>query len=144
MRVLFQMICLCIFILCGCGVQQAETMVLLDIKIIEVKISASKGFGGMNEDILFTFTDQQSLKVFKEAIATAVKQHGIVNMVEPEYDIMVVYESSEAEMPTHGIHLWLGEKGEKSTLMYISDDHTIYQTSPEMTDKLRELIVSDE
>ena len=129
--------------LIGCQLQQAETMVLLDERISEVKISKSKGFGGMNEDFILSFKDKKSLDIFEKAITTAVKQPGKVDISKPDYDVMVEYKADEGELPTHGIHLWLGKGNEKSTFMYITDD-SIYLTSPQMTKKLRELILSEE
>ncbi|KOP81151.1 hypothetical protein AMS60_00690 [Bacillus sp. FJAT-21945] len=130
-------------IMAACQTQQAETMVLLDEKISEVKISESEGFGGMNEDIILSFKDKKSLDIFEKAITTASKQPGKADISEPEYDVMVEYESNEGELTTHGIHLWLGKENEKSTFMYITDD-SVYLTSPQMTEKLRKLILSEE
>lgn len=44
------------------------------------------------------------------------------------------YESKEGELPTHGLHLWLGEENEQSMFMYVADD-SVYLTSAEMTRK---------
>ena len=129
--------------LIGCQLQQGETMVLLDEKISEIKISESNGTGEMNEEIILSIKDKKSIDIFEKAITTAVKQPGEVKISEPEYDVMVEYEADEGELPTHGIHLWLGKENEKSTFMYITDD-SIYLTSPQMTTKLRELILSEE
>ena len=127
----------------ACQTDQAETMVLLDETVSEVKIAKSNGFGEMNEDIFLSFKDKKSLNIFEKAITTSVKQPGKADISEPEYDVMVEYESDEGELPTHGIHLWLGKENEKSTFMYITDD-SVYLTSPQMTKKLRELILSEE
>lgn len=58
----------------ACQSKQTETMVLLDEKISEVKISKSKGFGRMNEDVIVSFKDKESLDIFGNAITTAIKQ----------------------------------------------------------------------
>ncbi|KML40298.1 hypothetical protein ACXEO8_05395 [Cytobacillus firmus] len=121
------------------GCQSAETMVLLDEEIREIKVSKSEGLGGINEEIFISFKDRKSIAVFEKAITTAVKQSGKTDIRKPEYDIAVEYK---ADLPSHGIHLWLGEDNEKSTFMYITNED-IYQTSPEMTKKLRSLILSD-
>lgn len=127
----------------ACQTQQGETMVLLDERISEVKISKSKGFGGMNEDFILSFKDKKALDTFEKAIKTAIKQPKKADKSKPDYDVMVEYESDEGELPTHGIHLWLGKENEKSTFMYIADD-SIYLTSSQMTERLRELILSEE
>ncbi|VEF47605.1 Uncharacterised protein [Bacillus freudenreichii] len=131
-----------LFLLAGCGSNQAETMVLLDEKISGVKISKSKGFGGMNEDTLLSLKDKESLKIMEKAIVTAIKQPGKVDVSEPDYDVVVEYESTEGELPTHGLHLWLGKKNEKSMFMYVTDD-SVYLTSIEMTKQLRELLLTE-
>ncbi|MBU8880550.1 hypothetical protein BGM26_16465 [Bacillus sp. FJAT-29790] len=131
-------------LLTGCQTQTVETietMVLLDEKISEMKISKSNGFGGMNEDIIQSFTDAESINTFKNAIITSQKQMGKVDVSEPEYDVMVKYTSADGQLPTHGIHLWLGKENEKSMFMYIGDDE-VYLTSAINTQKLRELIQS--
>ncbi|NEU31764.1 hypothetical protein GN156_13415 [bacterium LRH843] len=124
--------------LVGCQLQE-ETMVLLDEKIAAVKVSKSNGFGEMNTDILHSFTDDKSIKTFKKAITTAGKFMGDVEIADPEYDVMVEYAG---HLPTHGIHLWLGEENEKSTFMYIGDN-VIYFTSPQNTKELRTLIYQE-
>lgn len=129
-------------LLSGCGFQQAETMVLLDEEISEVNISKSNGFGRMNEDTFLTLKDEQSLKIMEQAITTATKQPGKVEVAEPEYDVMVGYQSKEGELPTHGIHLWLGKDNEKSMFMYITDD-SVYTTSPKVSQQLRELLLTE-
>ena len=130
-------------LLVACVPEPTETMVLLDEKIAKVSISKSNGFGGMNEDILLTFKDEQSLNIFEKAITTAIKQPGLVDTSEPEYDVMVEYDSTEGELPTHAIHLWIGKENEKSTFMYIADD-SIYLTSAKMTGEIRKLIHPNE
>ncbi|MCR2822255.1 hypothetical protein [Lederbergia panacisoli] len=142
MKVLFSIVSiLCLLLLMGCQLRPAETMVLLDEKIAKVNISKSKGFGEMNEDIILSFNDEQSLNIFEKAITTAVKQSGKVDILKPEFDVMVEYKSEEGGLPVHALHLWLGQENEKSTFMYITDDST-YLTSAEMTNKLRKLILS--
>lgn len=128
--------------LIGCQLQQGETMVLLDEKISEIDISESNGTGEMNEEIILSIKDKKSIDIFEKAITTAVKQPGEVKIPEPDYDVMVEYEAEEGGLPTHGIHLWLGKENEKSTFMYITDD-SIYLTSPQMTQELRRLILTE-
>lgn len=121
------------------GCQSAETMVLLDEEIREIKVSKSEGLGGINEESFISFKDRKSIAVFEKAIKTAVKQSGNADISKPEYDIAVEYKG---DLPSHGIHLWIGEDNEKSAFMYITNED-IYQTSPQMTKKLRSLILSD-
>ncbi|WP_071458658.1 hypothetical protein [Bacillus massilinigeriensis] len=133
-----------VLLLAGCGIVEKrtkETMVLLDEEISEVKISKSKGFNEINEDVLFSFRDKESLAIFEQAITSAVKEEGTVDIALSDFDIAVEY-GKPGQFPPHGIHLWLGEEGEKCILMYVTDDNTIYSTTPKMAGKLRELILS--
>lgn len=143
LKPIFSIIFISFLSLMGCSSQHDETMTLLDEKIVEVKVSESKGLGGMNEDIIYSFKDQKSLNIFETAIRTAVEQPGEKVVSEPEYDVMVEYKSSNGEFPTHGLHLWLGKEDEVSTFVYIADD-VVYHTSPKMTNKFRMLLVESE
>lgn len=124
----------------GCQNSQENTMGLLDEKVKEIKVSESNGIGDMNQDIILSFDDKSSIKVFEKAIRTAVKKPSNINAIKPDYDVMVDYDRG---FPTHAIHLWLGEEGEKSTLMYMVGEGETYITSSKFTDQLRELILSE-
>lgn len=115
-------------------------MVLLDEGISEINISESNGTGEMNEDIILSIKDKKSIAIFEKSITTAVKQPGKVDISIPDYDVMVEYE---AELPAHGIHLWLGDENEQSMFMYITDG-SVYLTSPKITKELRRLILPEE
>ncbi|MGH1296257.1 hypothetical protein [Bacillus pretiosus] len=54
----------------------------------------------------------------------------------PQYDLLIIYENSD----TKGIHLYLGDEGERSVIMYIGHED-VYYTSEEMTKQLRKIIV---
>ena len=122
----------------GCQNSEENTMVLLDEKVKEINVSKSNGVGDMNQDIILSFDDKESIKVFEKAIRTAVKQQSNINETKPDYDVMVEYDGG---FPTHAIHLWLGEEGEKSILMYMVGEGETYLTSSKATDQLRELIL---
>ena len=115
-----------LFFIVGCQNNQENAMVLLDEKVKEINVSKSSGVGDMNQDIILSFNDKQSIKVFEKAIRTAVKQQSNINAKKPDYDVMVEYNGG---FPTHAIHLWLGEKDEKSTLMYMVGEGETYLTS---------------
>ena len=140
MKVLYSLFLLVgLSLIVGCQNSQENTMVLLDEKVKEVNVSKSSGVGDMNQDIIFSFNDKQSIKVFEKAIRTAVKQQSDINETKPDYDVMVEYDGG---FPTHAIHLWLGEEGEKSILMYMVGEGETYLTSSKATNQLRELILS--
>ena len=50
----------------------------------------------------------------------------------------------DGDFPTHAIHLWLGEEGEKSTLMYMVGEGETYLTASNFTDEIRELMCMEQ
>ena len=138
MKILYSLFLLAgLSLIVGCQNSEGTTMVLLDEKVKEINVSKSNGVGDMNQDIILSFDDKESIKVFEKAIRTAVKQQSNINESKPDYDVMVEYDGG---FPTHAIHLWLGEEGEKSILMYMVGGET-YLTSSKATDQMRELIL---
>lgn len=123
------------------GCQLDETMVLLDEKIEKVEVSESIGAGDVNDDILMTFSDKKSIRTFERAITSAVKQDVGVGESVPDFDILVGYEKG---LPTHAIHIWLGEENKKSILMYMVGEGQTYVASEKMTNELRKLLHSTE
>lgn len=59
-------------------------------------------------------------------------------MASPEYDVQIVDKAGNK----YGYHLWLGDKGQNSSLMHVEDTHTIYTISKEFTEKLAALVHS--
>lgn len=130
--------------LVGCQSTFGETMVLMDEPLEAVNISESKGRGDMNMDLLHSFSDKQELDFWERAITTARLQSGDRELTNPDYDVMVEYKpDSDGGFPAHGIHLWLGDEGEKSYFMYI-EGAGVYETSARMTNDLREYILGGE
>lgn len=103
---------------------------LVDRKIIEVIVSES------NRSSLTASENEDFIESFKTILSSAVKMPGIANMANPEYFIEVVYENENKQR----FNLWLGQTGEKSTLMKTDETHTIYTMTDEMTDKLITLV----
>lgn len=99
-------------------------------EISKVSISHSKGSDTS------IFDDDKSLKTFESIILSAVKESGLVNMADPEFNMDVVY----ANKNKRSYYLWIGEKGQKSVLMKTDDTYTVYTVSEEMTDTLIDLI----
>lgn len=121
-------------ILIGC--QSNDIKGLPDENISKVSISKSSGFGKVNSEFFTVYEDKETLDIFKNAISNAVKLEGIADMAEPEFDIKVVYTDGNKQ----GYHLWVGEKGQKSTLMNVNDTYTIYSISEEITNQLIDLV----
>lgn len=121
------------------GCQEEGRMVLLDEKIDKIEVARSKGAGEVNVDeILLTFTDRKSVRNLEEAITSAVKKDANVPARTPDFDILVHYEK---DLPTHAIHLWLGEENEESILTYMVGGGEAYVTSKKMTNELRKLLL---
>ncbi|MGD6818747.1 hypothetical protein [Metabacillus sp. 84] len=139
MKALLSTASIAVMMIFAAACMQKETMVLLDEQISEVNVSVSKGAGEMNQDILFSFTDQDETWIFEQAIKTAVKDSSSSGTREtPDYDLAIEYGE---EFPPHGIHLWLGEEETPSTFSYVTDD-AVFLTSTHTTNKLRKLILS--
>lgn len=123
----------------GCQSSERNTMVLLDEKVKEVNVSNSVNVGEVNPNIIFSFDEKEAIKVFENAIKTAVKQTTNIETI-PDYDVLVEYNGG---LPTHAIHLWLGEEDEKSILMYMVGEGETYVTSSKATNELRGLLFSE-
>ena len=59
-----------------------------------------------------------------------------MDIVESEFDLEVIYTDGNKQ----GYHLWVGGKGQKSTLMNVYDTNTVYSISEEITNQLVDLV----
>lgn len=107
-----------------------------DGELIKISVSKSSETGTVNPHSLVVFEDKPTLKAFDHVITNSVKRNGIVDIGTPDFDFEVTYSNGNKQ----GFHLWLGERGQKSTLMHVIDTHTIYTISDEMTNKLIDLL----
>ncbi len=121
-------------VLIGC--QSKDSNGLLDGNITKVSISKSSDFGKVNSNFFTVYEDKETLDIFKNVISNAVKQDGIVDIAKAEFDVEVIYTDGNKQ----GYHLWVGEKGQKSTLMDVNDTNTIYLISEDLTNKLIDLM----
>lgn len=117
---------LLLVIVTGCGQGQ----------LTKVSISESQGFGEMNDDFFAIYTDKAALDVFQHAITTAVQQEGVVDVAEPEFDLQLV----KAKGQKSHYYLWLGQEGQKGSLMAAADTHTLYTLTEEAAVSLRTLL----
>lgn len=99
---------------------------------IIMSISIKKSTG---TDVV-VYDDTETLEQFQTIFAQASKQAGIVDMVDPEYELTIVYDQNKQQ----SLYLWIGEAGQRSTFMKSEDTHFIYAVPAEMTDKLIELV----
>ncbi|MFD1780818.1 hypothetical protein ACFSFW_19375 [Fredinandcohnia salidurans] len=102
------------------------------------KLSIDSNFTSITISKSISFDDDESLSVFQNVFSSAVKEEGIVNMADPEYYLEVIYDKENRI----SLYLWIGDEGQRSTLMKTEDTHTIYTVSEEMTVKLIELVES--
>ena len=121
-------------VLIGC--QSKDSNGLSDGNITKVSISKSSDFGKVNSNFFTVYEDKETLDIFKNVISNAVKQDGIVDIAKAEFDVEVIYTDGNKQ----GYHLWVGEKGQKSTLMDVNDTNTIYLISEDLTNKFIDLM----
>lgn len=128
------------FPLFGCSLS-GESMALLDEEIVQIGLAPSNGTGEMNDEYTIRLTGSQDIQAFEQAITSAVKKKNKDGLPVPDYDIAVEYKEG---FPPHGLHLLLGDPGEKSLLMYVTDDGGYYETTGKATEILRSLIEKNE
>ncbi|RKD26062.1 hypothetical protein BEP19_03095 [Ammoniphilus oxalaticus] len=116
-------------------------MVLLDEPIASVAVSRSNGSGDMNLNLLASFKDEATKAMFKEAITSAKKGVSKFAQTMPDYDVMIKYKGG---LPIHAIHLWLGEKNERSVLVYMTEDQEAFLTTSKATNQLRKVLLEEE
>lgn len=121
-------------VLIGCQLNAESALEYQNIT--RARISESSGFGKVDPDFFGDYQDEETLLLFTDLLKNASKEEGIVDMIEPEYDLEVFYQDETSQ----GFHLWLEEVGEKNTLMKVDDTHTIYTVSAELTNKLINLL----
>ncbi|TYS41906.1 hypothetical protein [Bacillus infantis] len=87
-------------------------------KVKEVEVYKMASFSSMKEETKITFSDQRTVKAFKRAFKRARKQPGAVDMVDPDYKIILGEEI---------YFLWIDKK--HGTIMNLEDTNTIYTLS---------------
>lgn len=122
-------VCLTLLAVTLSACQLKETNKLPNASLKQVSISNSKEFGKVNTDFFKGYEDKETLDRIKKALSNTVKAEGVVDMAEPEFDLKVVDTAGNEQ----GYNLWVGEKGQVSTLMNVEDTHTIYTIPEELT-----------
>lgn len=104
----------------------------------KINISNSKGFATVNTDFFAVYEDEETLETLQNAFTNAVMVAGMVDMMEPEYDLEFIYKDGTKE----AYHLWIGERKRdtKSTIMKVEDTHFIYTISEEATNLLLDMV----
>ncbi|MCF3943905.1 hypothetical protein [Oceanobacillus alkalisoli] len=126
----------CALLLFACQSQEKEMTMLDDIS--SISISKSSGYGGINENYIATIDKDSTISRFEESLENAEAREQKVNVdtEKPDYDILIRYENGE----THGLHLVLGNAGEKSRVMYVGHENNGFDISPEGTEVLKDVL----
>lgn len=112
----------------------------LEDQVKEINIFRSNEFKKEDSDLILSSSETENIEIFetvKTIINAAVKQAGIVNMTEPNYDLEIIYEDDSIKE----FYLWLMEvEGGKGSLMEVEDTHIVYNFSEELNAKLIDLL----
>jgi hypothetical protein len=109
---------------------------LFTANIKKVSVSKSTGFGKVNPNFFAVFDDRPALRLFERALAKAEKQPGIVDAVEPHYDVEIHYSNGR----TKGLHLWLFPESSAGSIMHVTSTSTIYTLPKDIAGELIELL----
>ncbi|MBD8071407.1 hypothetical protein [Bacillus sp. PS06] len=109
---------------------EAATKITSEATITKVSIKK------IGESDITVFEEEEVLETFTHLLSSAVKEEGIVNMANPEYHLEIV----DANEDTYRYYLWIGESGERTTLMWGEDTHTIYTVSQDFTDQFIDFV----
>lgn len=126
----------CASLLFACQSKDKE-MTMLD-GISSISISESNSYGGINENYDTTIDKDAIISRVEEVFKNAEgrKQKIDVGTEKPHYDLLIRYENGE----THGLHLVLGNTGEKSRVMYVGHENNGFDISSEDTKVLKEVL----
>ncbi|WP_167569079.1 DUF4362 domain-containing protein [Brevibacillus migulae] len=101
----------------------------------QVIVSRSLGFGSTNAAHYGSFTEKWQVGIFVKAIQSANKIQGILDVDQPDYDVVIEHDGKQWE-----IHLWLDAQGKHGMYTYVSNTDTGYQITAESTRELHNLI----
>ncbi len=100
-----------------------------------VAVSRSLRFGQVNAAPYGSFSENGQIKAFGKAIRSATKIKGILDVAQPDYDIVVREDGKRKE-----IHLWLDARSKRGMYAYVSDTGTGYTLTEASTRQLYDLI----
>ena len=115
---------------------EQDTKLLLDLEIKEVIISKSEGSETTVTDFVGSLKSDEDLKTFKSIMSSAIKEEGKVKMMNPEFDLEIIYEDEIKQK----LYLWLGRDGQISSLMDTENTMKRYSISEEATYELINLM----
>lgn len=114
-----------------------ERLALLDEKIETIRVSKSTGLGLNNEESVVAIEKEEQVAVLEAALRNAKLQSGELPEATPEYDLMVEYQNG---LPSHPLHLWLGEEGVEALVAYTVNYEEVYKISAKDADEIRKVI----
>jgi len=100
-----------------------------------VAVSRSLRFGQVNEAPYGSFSEKGQLGAFDKAIRSATKIEGILDVAQPDYDVVITEDGKRTE-----IHLWLRPDSKQGMYTYVSDTGTGYTLTETSTRRLCDLI----
>ncbi|MGN7454047.1 DUF4362 domain-containing protein [Paenibacillus pasadenensis] len=106
-------------------------------------VSRSLGFGEVNPAPLALFEESAEIEPFEEAIRSSERIEGILDVAEPDLDLVLQSESGARK----AYHLWLPlggprTEGMKGMAMEVANTHTGYTISAAAAKQLAELVLS--
>lgn len=122
--------------LMGCSSQESnetvepaeETSEITSVELTETK--------DVDQKYLFDSSDDGELEIVNEILSTATEMDGVVNMIDPNYKMVVEREDDESE--TYSI--WWEEDPTQLSLIDWVDTHTVYRLEGESARQFEELI----
>jgi hypothetical protein len=120
----------------GCSSNIEKSLDASDVQ--EVKLSRSLGFGVVNEAELGVFSEQAEIDIFLNAIHSAKKIDGKLDIRRPDYDLIFIANGNTV----NSIHLWLENDIEGGMYTYVSDTGTGYTLTAEAASSLKRLIMN--
>ncbi|ASS68405.1 MULTISPECIES: DUF4362 domain-containing protein [unclassified Paenibacillus] len=100
-----------------------------------VAVSRSLRFGQVNAAPYGSFAENGQIKAFDKAIRSATKIEGILDVAQPDYDVVVTEDGKRKE-----IHLWLDARSKRGMYAYVSDTGTGYTLTEASTRQVYDLI----
>lgn len=132
-QTVFFILLLSSFLLSGCS---TDNFNIDQSDITKIEVNEFQQFGSASEQKHVRFEKQNDIDTIVDAINTASKEEGVVDMSEGDYDLLFHFDDDREE----GFHLWLSEDFPQGTVMDIKDTHTIYTLSRTDTKAMQELI----
>jgi hypothetical protein len=101
----------------------------------QIIVSRTLGFGRVNEKPYGAFFKKEEIAAFEEAIISADKMLGILNVDEPDYDVVLMAGGKRKEL-----HLWIDTNSKYGMFTYVSDTGQGYRLTEQSTRALHNLI----